>query len=322
MAAHLSAIFVWTVLSTAFLAANCGSDCSGGEPASRAPPAGQRVFVTAHSFHIFVAERLAPLAKAAGITGHELVGKQMLGGSRVRQHWDLADRMNPAKKAFIAGGVDVLTMSPNWMVPDDGIELFTDLGLEHNPRLRVLVQMSWMAFDHWEPIGNPALWDPAKKINHNGDRDARSLDGLRAANAKLKPVIEQQISEINRAHGRDFIHVVPVGDAVLRLRERVVAGDAPGITRQSELFTDPIGHAKAPVMALATYCNFACLYGRSPVGLDDGDRELDRSHPKLRSVLQEIAWDAVTSHPLSGVTKDGLVRSDVPADAAGEPAAK
>ena len=293
-------------LFVAVLAAICGSPCLAAEATGPAPDAGQRVFVTAHSFHIFVADRLAPLAKAAGITGHELIGKQMLGGSRVRQHWDLADRMNPAKKALIAGDVDVLTMSPNWMVPDDGIALFTDLGLKHNPQLRGLVQMSWPAFDHWEPIGNPALWNPAKKINHNDERDARSLDGPRAVNAGAKAVIENQIASLNAKYGRDVIHVVPVGDAVLRLRERVAAGNVPGIKRQSELFTDPIGHAKAPVMALATYCNFACIYGRSPVGLDDGARELDRIDPSLRRVLQEIAWDAVTSHPMSGVTKDGL----------------
>ena len=79
-----------------FVTAICGLPCPAAETPGPVPAAGQRVFVTAHSFHIFVAERLAPLAKAAGITGHELVGKQMLGGSRVQQHWDLADRMNPA----------------------------------------------------------------------------------------------------------------------------------------------------------------------------------------------------------------------------------
>ena len=287
--------FIWFAI--------CVLPCVGGDPSVAVPPGGQRVFVTAHSFHIFVAERLAPLAKAAGITGHELVGKQMLGASRVRQHWDLADRMNPAKKSLIAGDVDVLTMSPNWMVPDDGIALFTELGLKHNPQLRGLVQISWPAFDYWEPVGNPALWNPARKINHNEERDARSLDGPRAAIAGVTAVIEKQVAALNAKYGRDVIHVVPVGDAVLRLRERVAAGTVPGIRRQSELFTDPIGHVNAPVIALATYCNFACIYGRTPVGLDDGDRDLDRIDPKLRTVLQEIAWDTVTSHSMSGVTK-------------------
>lgn len=285
--------------------------CVADDPARPSPSDGLRVFVMGHSFHIFVADRLAPLADAAGISGHELLGRQMIGGSSVRQHWDLPDGKNAAKAALVAGDVDVLTMSPNWLVPDDAIPLFTDLGTEHNPDLQVLLQLSWMAFDHWEPVGNPKLWNPARKIHHNEERDSRTLDGLRAANAAITAVIERQVADINRARGRDVIRIVPVNDAVLRLRERVAAGDVPGIARQSELFTDPIGHGKAPVMALATYCNFACLYGRSPVGLDDGDQQLDSIHPELRPVLQQIAWDVVTANPMSGVTKQGF--ADPPA---------
>jgi hypothetical protein len=267
-----------------------------------------RVFVTAHSFHIFVADRLTPLAKAAGLQLREPVGRQMIGGSRVRQHWDLPEQENLAKAALLAGQVDVLTMSPNWAVPDDGIALFTDLGLKHNPRLRVLVQVSWNAFDHQE-LSDPSEWDPAKMIHHNEERDMRPLNGPRAANANVMKIVEKQIAGLNAAYGRDVLHIVPVGDAVLRLRELVVAGQVPGIKRPSELFTDPIGHGQAPVMALATYCNFACIYGRSPVGIDDGDRELDKIHPDLRTLLQKIAWEAVTAHPGSGVKGSGGVRA-------------
>jgi hypothetical protein len=183
------------LLKAALVVACAG--CSVASPALRAddpspvqPIDGLRVFVMGHSFHAFVADRLTPLAKSAGIVGHELVGRQMIGGSSVRQHWNLPDGQNRAKAAL-------------------------------------------------------------------------------------------------------------------------VAGEVPGITRQSELFTDAIGHGTAPILALVTYCNFACLYGRSPVGLDDGDRQLDRIHPQLRPVLQRIAWDAVTAHPLSGVTNEG--RAETPA---------
>lgn len=208
--------------------------CGAAEVTASVPNDGRRVFVMGHSFHIFVADRLTSLAKAAGICGHELAGRQMIGGSSVRQHWNLADGRNEAKARLLAGDVDVLTMSPNWLVPDDAVALFTDFGVEHQPGLQVLLQVSWMAYDHWEPASDPRLWN-------------------------------------------------------------------------SELFTDPIGHGTAPVMALAAYCNFACLYGCSPVGLDDGDRALDRIHPNLGLVLQGIAWDAVTACPSSGVTKDAQV---------------
>jgi hypothetical protein len=66
------------------------------------PPKGERVFVTAHSFHIFIAPRLAPLAKAAGIEGHLLAGSQMIGGSKVIQHWNLPDDKNKAKAALVS----------------------------------------------------------------------------------------------------------------------------------------------------------------------------------------------------------------------------
>lgn len=258
-----------------------------------APPLpGQRIFVTAHSFHIFIAARLAPLAKAAGIEGHQLVGSQMIGGSRVIQHWNLPDDKNKAKSALMTGTVDVLTMSPNLTMPDEGIDHFVELGLRHHPGFRALVQESWNPWDSWQP---------AERVARNEDRDTRPLDILRNANAKFKEAIETQVRAINQKAGRQVVTVVPVGDAVLRLRERIAAGKVPGIARQSELFTDPIGHGKPPIIALATYCNFACIYRRSPVGLKDPQPELERISPELQPLLQELAWEAVTSHPLSGV---------------------
>jgi hypothetical protein len=258
-----------------------------------------RVFVTAH---IFVADRLGPLAKAAGLRLHEPVRRQMIGGSSVKQHWDLPDENNPAKAALMAGEVDVLTMSPNWMVPDEAIEFFTDLGLKHNPRMRVLVQVSWSAYDHHDS-GSPNEWEKSQMIENNRERDARSLEGLRAANANIMGIVQKQVADLNARYGREVIHIVPVGNAVIRLRELVVDGKVPGIKKQSELFSDPIGHGKAPVLALAAYCNFACLYRRSPEGLDDGNLELEQIHPDLQAFLQKIAWETVSAYPESGVNR-------------------
>jgi hypothetical protein len=97
------------------------------------------------------------------------------------------------------------------------------------------------------------------------------------------------------------VRIVPVGDAVLKLRELIAAGKAPGLTKQTDLFTDLIGHGKEPVLALATYCNFACIYKVSPVGLKDSNPALDKLSPELRPLLQQIAWDTVTAYPFSGV---------------------
>jgi hypothetical protein len=99
---------------------------------------------------------------------------------------------------------------------------------------------------------------------------------------------------------------VPERQAVLELREKVNAGQAPVVKTQEELFTDAIGHVRAPVMALTAYCHYAVIYRKSPVGLpmpavlskaklDDAD--------KLNRLLQELAWEAAVGHPLSGVKR-------------------
>ena len=60
---------------------------------------------------------------------------------------------------------------------------------------------------------------------------------------------------------------MPVGQAVIALREKIIAGQAPGLKTQWELFRDSWGHPAPPLQALAAYCHFAVIYRRSPVGL-------------------------------------------------------
>jgi hypothetical protein len=86
----------------------------------------------------------------------------------------------------------------------------------------------------------------------------------------------------------------------MALREKVAAGEVPGLKSQDDLFADSIGHAKPPVELLNAYCHFAVIYRRSPVGLvikDSRDEILHR-------LLQELAWDAVCKEPLSGVKSE------------------
>lgn len=265
-------------------------------------PAGQRVFVCGHSFHIFIAGPLGQMAKAGGIEGYKDAGRQMLGGSRVQQHWDLPDDKNTLKKALRAGEVDVLTCSPHLKLPDEGIDKFTALLLEHNPNGRVYIQASWYPYDL------------AGKNNQNFKNDERDKADLAAIRKGYEPFYTglcDQTQAINKQYEekykRPVAFLVPVGHAVYVLRDQVAAGKVPGIARQSELFTDPIGHARPALGILVTYCYYAAIYNKSPIGLplpkelaDPTDAE---RADKLNRVLQDIAWDAVTAEPLSGVKK-------------------
>ena len=60
--------------------------------------------------------------------------------------------------------------------------------------------------------------------------------------------------------------------------------------------------AKAPIVALNAYCHYAVVYKRSPVGLPmPSALKNAKADEKLNRLLQELAWEAVTKHPLSGV---------------------
>ena len=252
-------------------------------------PAGLRVFYTGHSFHMFVPPQIDVMVKAAGIQGHRQVGVQGIGGSRVIQHWDLADEKNKAKPALTSGDVDVFTMAAHLAIPDEGIANFTELGLKHNPNLKLLVQASWFPFD-------VAAAD--KKIRENSQRDAMKIADLQAAVDEWRVKLEAQVDALNKQHERKAVFIVPVGDAVVKLREKVVAGTFPGIKTQSELFTDPIGHAGPHVQALASYCNYVAIYRISPVGLKIPGKSIS---PEQHEILQKLAWDTVSGYPHSGV---------------------
>jgi hypothetical protein len=258
-----------------------------------APPYGQRVFVCAHSFMIFTARMLPPVAEAAGIK-HVVAGQQMIGGSRVIQHWELPDDQNKAKETLRAGKVDVLTLSPHMLLPDDGIDHFTRLGLEKNPKLRVLVQASW-----------PARDGQLTRDFKNEQRDATTvaeLEAMRTRHGAWLKGLEAQVATLNKSVGREAVHIIPVSEAVFALRKLVAEGKAPGVAKQSELFRDPLGHTQPALAALVTYCHFAAIYQRSPAGLPVP--EVIKDLPKaaeLNRVLQDIAWDAVSKYPMSGV---------------------
>jgi len=258
---------------------------------------GQRVFSCAHSFHVFVYRILAEMAKGAGIQDHECVGLSRIGGSRVIQHWDVPEERNEVKAALRAGKVDVLTLSPIWM-PDEGIEKFARLGLEHNPGIRVTVQEFWLPNDTYEPV---YPLDTRKKVDHN----AATVAELRKQQARYDRDLGDFVRGVNQRLGKDVVLIVPIGQAEIALREKIIAGQTPGLKAQWDLFRDCWGHPQPPLQVLDAYCHFAVIYRRSPVGLPL-PRDLAKlaslnEKDKLNRLLQELAWDAVTHHPLSGV---------------------
>lgn len=256
------------------------------------PPPGRRVLSAGHSFHVFMPRILQDVARSARIPDHVQLDVQSIGGSRVVQHWDLAEEKNKAKRALRTGRVEVLTLSPIYL-PDEGIANFVALALEHNPAARVTVQAFWLPYD---------VYDPSRKKVDAVDRDALSGEELRKRHAPYFRSLDDHVRELNARHGKPAVQVVPVGQAVIALRERIAAGRAPGLKTQAELFTDAIGHVRAPVQVLNAYCHYAVIYRASPVGLPVPGllaKEKPEDAEALNRLLQELAWEAVAAHPLA-----------------------
>ncbi len=286
----------WLIaLTTTGLRAQDATSVTATEPIQQ----GQRVYSIGHSFHVFMPAILNNLAKDAKIADHTQVGLSSIGGSRVIQHWNVADDKFKSKELLTAGNVDVVTMAPIFL-PDDGIEKFVSLAVEHNPKIRITLQEFWLPFDWYDP--------PVMKAGPDKDHNSPTIEDLRKRHAPYFESMDEQVRQLNQKLGKTVVYVAPVGQAVIALREKIVAGEVPVLTKQQDLFTDPIGHARPPLQALVAYCHFASIYRRSPVGLPvpavmGGGKDL-KYDDKLVKILQEIAWDAVTSHPLSGVRKE------------------
>jgi hypothetical protein len=162
------------------------------------------------------------------------------------------------------------------------------------------VQEFWLPNDTYHPV---YPLETKLKPDHN----ATDVAELQKQQDHYDHDVDDYVSAINKKLGKDVIVTVPVGQATVALRRKIVAGEAPGLKAQWDLFRDNWGHPQVPLQLLDGYCHFAVIYQRTPVGLplprqfatlktmSDDDKQ------KLNRMLQELAWDAVIHHPMSGV---------------------
>ncbi len=258
---------------------------------------GLRVFTCGHSCHAFLTDILVELAKGAGIDGHRAVGTSRLGASRAIRHWNLPDKKNHAKAALRAGDVDVLTLSC-MTYPDDGIGKFARLAVENNPAVRVTLQELWLPEDRF-----PFDWENPVRQSVEEFNDV-TMEDLKKPHEAYFRAMEDYVSNLNAALGRQVVFIVPDAQATLALRRHIIAGTAPGLTDQSDLFTDAWGHPTPPLQLLSTLCHFSVIYRRSPSegSLPSALKDDPAWGEELNHLLQRLAWDAVTEHPMSGVS--------------------
>jgi hypothetical protein len=302
--APVATLAVWLALwpnpSYAPAAAPATPAPAAAAKADEAVPAGQKVFFASHSLMWDIPDILTEEAKAYGIKDHEVVGVQRNGFSTTLQMWQQG---NQSKQALQTGKVDVFITSPMEM-PDTGVDNFVEYGLQYNPKMRFFVQNNWAGFNQ---DGNQA---------HSMGRGGKSWDqsteeDLKTLNTVCEKAFEDQVNKINEKYkadpkiGRDVIFIIPTSQANHPLRAMIIRKEFPGLDKQSDLFADQIGHPKPVLWTLNSYIHFACIYGKSPVGLPIPAALKRANNPKydddFNKRLQELAWKTVINYPLSGV---------------------
>lgn len=280
-----------------------------------------RIYTAGNSFHMWLPAWLTPIEKVANVTPHEQIGVSYMASAWVKQHLTQIDDKHQAKPVVESGNLDVLTLG-GMHTPDEGIDTFATMGIEHNPKLIVTYQEFWLPYDRLDyPLSKKNFFgdlattlrpwqdtaDIAKVSKDTSNFDIPTADQLDKLHEPYFQGIDEYIAEENKKLGRSVIRVVPVGQAVLALRRKVIAGEVPTISKQSQLFVDNLGHPGDAIRALSGYCHFIVIHRQDPRGLPlalfpYGQRD-NKFNQECNLILQHLAWDAVVNHPLSGFYK-------------------
>lgn len=269
----------------------------------RVAPPSLRVYFIGNSISDTI--RPAALATLAESRGRELVwGRQMIPGAPLQWIWDHPDdgfqhepfgRYSTALTEF---PWDVLSLQPfdRQLDGDESADLptarrFIDLARRRSPRLEILVYSRWPrrdeeSPDHYQPLDyaakwlrpyNPGAWDGT---NETRDYFHRLLLGLRDAYPALT------------------IRLVPVGDVLLALDQRMRDGKLPGLPSVERLYQDGI-HLNALGSYVVGCTYYATLFRENPAGLPH--EPYDVAEAALASQVQDVVWSVVRTHPDAGL---------------------
>ena len=257
--------------------------------------------------------RYGSLAKLAKSQAQTLTwGRDMIPGAPLPWLWEhpkdgfQEEPFGLYPKALSEYTWDVLSLQPfdRHLDAQDGdlamARNFIDLALKRSPDVQVYVYSRWPRKDKAKN-GSLVLdyktkwlrkytggWDGTEETR---DYFERVVAGLRKAYAgKAKPAL-----------------LVPVGDVLLELNERMKVGKVPGFTDIAEVYVDSI-HFNNVGSCIVGTTFYATIFRDDPRGMtaDPYNEKLDPKKDrlideKLAAAIQDAVWTVVTKHTLAGV---------------------
>ncbi|WP_431297637.1 hypothetical protein [Tabrizicola sp. BL-A-41-H6] len=251
----------------------------------------------------------AMLAQLAG-EGHSY-DSQLGWGTTLKAHWgdepingfeaeNNHDRFRPAHDAVASGDYDAIVLTEMVEIRDaiayfdspEYLALWANAALEARPDVRLYL------YETWHPLNDPGGWITRLETDFARYWEAEIL---RPALAELPEGA--------------VIHVIPAGQALAALVEAVEAQGGVGNLRdRNDLFAlQPDGsrdmiHLNDLGNYFVALVHYAVLYQKDPTGLPFELTRADGSvatspAPKAARLMQEIAWQAARSTPLTGVAR-------------------
>ncbi|HEX8310955.1 MAG TPA: hypothetical protein VF614_06545 [Chthoniobacteraceae bacterium] len=274
---------------------------------------------------------LGELAKSRG--HKQILGRHMIPGSPLFLLWEASEKKNGfteppfgySHEALANHQWDAVTLQPfdrmlahknEQGVDTEGdlvtIQKYIDLALPKSPEVQFYI------YSRWPRItinGKSAKYDkdayrtdvkgipvgPGPVDDFTASWERKYTGGWDGTN-ETRDYFEQVVHEVRRANPamKKPVKMIPVGDIMNELHQRMKAGEVPGYSSIFQLYKDGI-HLNEAGSYLVGCAFFAALYGESPVGLPAEPYKV--TDAKLAEIIQQTVWKVVSQHPLTGLAK-------------------
>jgi hypothetical protein len=269
-----------------------------------------RIIGTGHSFMIPGYNKLRMICKAAGLKEQPLYthcGGGITGSARYK--WELENGIfdfegkspKPKLLASLANAKwDVMTWGPYHKDRPEFYSCWIKFSRKYHPKMKFYLSDAW-PLAHMRIKPDSENYFTEEILNDLGSKQRGKYIEL------IKAIREKTVKDV---------YVLPTCDAMVLAAKMFVQGKLPEVEglhavigkKKRSIWRDRTGHLGPGFDRLEGYVFYATIYRRSPELIKNKVRSKDIEYPgkELDQAFRKIAWQAVTSHPLSGVVdKDG-----------------
>jgi len=245
--------------------------------------------------------RYDKLVQLATNRGHTVLwGRQMIPGAPLEWLWDhpadgfVQAPYGPPTNALPYYQWDILSLQPfDRLLPSDTnfASRFINLGMPHNSNMQVYVYSRWPRQSNYSPD-----YDGVWNMTYSGGWGAQleSRDFFQKVLLGLRQVWSNQLNKT--------ILMVPVGDTIYNLNQKIKASQVPGFNSITQLYSDGI-HFNDTGAYLVGCVYYSTMFKETPIGLPASPYGLSEGIP-IVGIIQTTAWETVLHHPYSGVVPE------------------